>query len=116
MRHRKTKNSLSRKADPRRALLKNLAESVILYEKITTTEAKAKVIRPIVERLITRAKSNDLASRRYLIQRLPTNNSVKKLLEVVGPKYKDRPGGYTRITKLPQRAGDGAKRATIELI
>jgi len=97
-------------------LLKNLAESVILYEKVTTTEAKARVIRPIVERLITRSKNNDLASRRYLLQRLPTNNSVKKLLEVLGPKYKDRPGGYTRITKVPARSGDGAKRATIELV
>ena len=116
MRHRKTNNSLSRKVGPRTALLKNLAESVILYEKVTTTQAKAKVIRPIVERLITKAKSNDLASRRYLIQRLPTNNSVKKLLEVLGPKYKNRPGGYTRITKVPARSGDGAKRAIIELV
>lgn len=116
MRHRKTSIKLSRKIGPRRALLKNLAESVVLYEKIETTEAKAKAIKSYVERLITKARTNDLATRRYLIRRLPTNNSVKKLLEVLGPRYKDRKGGYTRVTKIPQRQGDGAKMAVIELI
>lgn len=116
MRHRKTKTLLSRKKDPKRALIKNLAESVVLYEKVKTTEAKAKAIKPYVERLITKARTDDLATRRYLIQRLPTKNSVKKLIEVLGPRYKERSGGYARITKIPQRQGDGAKMAVIELI
>lgn len=116
MRHRKTKPLLGRKKDPRRILLKNLAESVLLYEKVTTTEAKAKAIRPYVERLISRSKENNLATRRYLLPRLATQNSVNKLLEVIGPRYKERAGGYTRITKIPQRQGDGAKMAVIELV
>lgn len=116
MRHRKTKPQLGRKKDPRRILMKNLAESVVLFEKVTTTEAKAKAIRPYVERLITRSKENDLATRRYLLQRLSTQNSVNKLLDIIGPRYKERAGGYTRITKIPQRKGDGAKMAVIELV
>lgn len=97
-------------------MLKNLAESVLLYEKVTTTEAKAKAIQPIVERLITKAKGNDLTARRALIKALPTNNSVKKALESIAPRYQDRKGGYTRITKLEPRKGDGARMAVIELI
>ncbi len=116
MRHRKKVNSLSRNKDHRRALMKNLAESVILHEGINTTLAKAKAIRPYVERLITKAKANDLAAYRYLLERLPTKNSAKKALEVLAPKYKDRNGGYLRIVKLPPRKGDGAKMARIEFV
>ncbi len=116
MRHRKKINSLSRDKDHRRALMKNLAESVILHESITTTLAKAKAVKPYVERLITRAKKNDLATYRYLLQRLPTPNSAKKALEILGPRYKDRQGGYLRIIKLPSRKGDGAKMAKIEFV
>ena len=116
MRHRKTTTKLSRKKDPRRALMKNLAESLLLYEKITTTEAKAKALQPEIEKIITKAKKNDLTTRRALIQVLPTHNSVNKALEVIGPKYKSRNGGYTRIIKIPTRVGDGAKMAIIELI
>ena len=116
MNHRSKKPQLSRKRDPRRALLKNLAESVVLHEKVETTEAKAKVIRPYVERLITKAKKGDLSARRALIQSLPTLNSVNKMMDVVGPRYMDRDGGYTRITKLPARQGDGALMALIELV
>ncbi len=116
MKHLKKGKTLGRKRDPRRLLLKNLAESLILYEKIETTEAKAKLLRPLVEKLITRAKVNNLHNRRILLSRLPTENSVNKLLEVLGPRYKDRPGGYTRIVKLGSRQGDGAKMVIIELV
>jgi len=116
MRHRKVTNSLSRKRDPRRALIKNLAASIILHEKVKTTEAKAKVMRPIVEKLITHGKEDTLAARRYLIARLPTNQSVNKIIEILGPRYKNRAGGYTRITKLNRRSGDAAKQALIEFV
>lgn len=116
MRHRKTVKKLSRDKDSRRTLLKNLAESLILYEKIKTTEAKAKAVRSFTERLITRSKEDTLANRRYLLRNLYTEKSVKKLLEVIGPRYKDRSGGYTRIIKIKRRTGDDAKIVQIELV
>ncbi len=116
MRHQKKKVTLDRKANSRNALLKNLAESLFLYEKITTTKAKAKAIRPVAERLITIAKANTLASRRRLISALTTKNVVSKLMEVIGPRYAERKGGYTRITALPNRKGDGGEEAVIELV
>lgn len=116
MRHRKTAIKLSLDKDSRQALLKNLAENLILYEKIKTTEAKAKAVRSFVERLITRSKENTLSNRRYLIKNLYTERSVKKLLEVIGPRYKDRAGGYTRIIKLKRRSGDDAPIVQIELV
>ena len=116
MRHRKTIIQLSRKRAPRKALLKNLAESLVLYEKVKTTEAKAKAVRPYVERLITHSKEDTLTNRRYLLRRLPTENGVKKLLEVLGPRYKERPGGYTRIVKLGKRQGDNADVVQLELV
>ncbi len=116
MRHRKTVIKLSRDRDSRRALLKNLADSLVLYERIQTTPAKAKALRSFVEPLITKAAENTLASRRYLLRHLQTENSVKKLIEVLGPKYKDRPGGYTRILKIANRKGDNAPQVVIELV
>ncbi len=116
MRHRKTGKILDRKKAPRLALLRGLATSVILYEKVKTTEAKAKAIRPIVERLITISKGGTVTDRRRLSSKLYGENVVKKLIEEVGPRYKTRPGGYTRITKLTPRQGDGAAMAQIELI
>ena len=116
MRHRKKKIMLSRKKDPRRALMKNLAESLILHERIETTEAKAKAIRPYVERLVTKGKANTLTARRQLISSLPTQRSVKKVMEVLSPKYQSREGGYTRIVKMASRKGDGAKMAIIEFV
>src|SRR3989338_1746304 len=103
MRHRKNKVTLDRKAAARKALLKNLACQVILYEKITTTEAKAKAVKPIVEKLITRAKTNNLSNLRLTLAKLPIKKAVKKLFEVLGPKYQERKGGYLRIIKLGQR-------------
>lgn len=116
MRHRKSKKTLDRKAGPRKHLLKNLATQLILYEKINTTEAKAKVLRSFVEPLVTRGKDNTLAARRMLMRSIPVENAVKKVLEQLGPRYKERPGGYTRITKLPQRQGDAARMARIEFV
>lgn len=116
MRHRSKKVTLDRKAGPRKALLNNLSLQLILHERIRTTEAKAKAVRPIVERMITRGKSNTLAARRALLAVLPTEQSVKKVLEELSPRYHARPGGYTRITKLAPRKGDGASMAVIEFI
>jgi len=116
MRHRKTTPKLGRPTAQRKALLKNLANSLILYEKITTTEAKAKALRPYLEKMITRAKVDNLHNRRELLKVLPTKNSVKKIFEVLGPKYKTRAGGYLRIIKLVPRKGDAAKMAVIEFV
>lgn len=116
MRHRKKGVILSRKIGPRKALLKNLATSLILYEKVKTTEAKAKAIRPLVERFVTKAKNPSLANRRLLLKALPTEGPVRKLIEVLGPRYQERRGGYLRITKLGHRAGDKAKVAVIEFV
>ncbi len=116
MRHRKKGKILGREKAPREALLRNLATSVVLYEKVRTTETKAKVIRPIVERLITRGKEPTLSNRRYLHSFFYTEQPVKKILEVLGPRYKDRKGGYTRITRLGRRQGDAAECVQIEFV
>jgi len=116
MRHRKKGKILDRKIGPRKALLKNLAASLILYEKIRTTEAKAKEVRSVVEKLITIGKKNNLTTRRRLLAYLPTKNAVNKILEVLGPEYKDRKGGYTRIVKIGPRKGDGAKMVQISFV
>jgi len=114
MRHRNTTKILDRKKAPRQALLKGLACQLVLYEKIVTSEGKAKVLRPFLEKMITRSKNDSLANRRLLIARLPIKKAVKKLFEVIGPRYKSRPGGYLRIVKLGPRKGDGANMAVIE--
>lgn len=116
MRHRNSKTIFGRLKAPREAMLRNLAASVVLYEKVTTTETKAKVIRPIVERLITRGTKPTLANKRELMKYLYSENAVNKILEVLGPRYKNRNGGYTRITKLMPRTGDGAEMAVIEFV
>lgn len=116
MRHRKKGKILDRKKAPREALLRNLATSVILYEKIKTTEAKAKAVRSLVEKSITTGKNSSLTSRRKLHQVFYTEHPVKKILEVLGPRYATRPGGYTRLTKIGPRKGDGAQMVQIELV
>lgn len=97
-------------------MMKSLAESIIIYEKVQTTEAKAKAVRSLVEKSITTSKDDSLASRRKLLSTFHTELPVKKLLEVLGPRYKTRPGGYTRIIKLGHRQGDGADMVRIELV
>ncbi len=116
MRHQSSKITLDRKTAGRRSLLANLAESLVLYEKINTTVGKAKALRPYVERLVTKAKPNTLTARRALSKVLYTENVVKKLLEQIAPRYKDRAGGYTRITVVKNRRGDGAETAVIEFV
>jgi large subunit ribosomal protein L17 len=116
MRHRKEGKILGREKAPREALLRNLATSLVLYEKVKTTEAKAKAVRPVLEKMITTGKTNTVQSRRKLLQFFYTENPVKKVLEVLGPRYKERKGGYTRIIKLGQRKGDAARTAVIELV
>lgn len=116
MRHRNKTKTLARNKSAREALLRDLATSVIVYEKVKTTEGKAKAVRPVVERLITRAKKGDLAARRRLLSFFTTEQPVAKLMDVIGPRYKDREGGYTRIVKLGARQGDGAPTVLIELV
>jgi len=116
MRHQSKKVTLDRKTAGRRALLANLAESLILHGKIKTTKAKARVVRSLVEKLVTVAGNNTLSARRQLAKTLYTENAVKKLMEVYGPKYKEIKGGYTRLTALKNRKGDGAEEAAVEFI
>lgn len=116
MRHHIKGPILDRAKAPREAMLRSLAESVILYEKVKTTEAKARAVRPLVEKMITVGKINNLTTRRKLQSFFYTENSVKKILEVLGPRFKERKGGYTRIIKIGPRKGDGAQVAQIELV
>ncbi|MFA5021937.1 MAG: 50S ribosomal protein L17 [Patescibacteria group bacterium] len=116
MRHRKKGKILDRKRDQRKALLRGLITSVIIYEKVKTTQAKAKVIKPMVEKLVTTAKKNDLTARRKLLETLYHKKAVNKALEVLGPRYKDKKGGYTRIINLGPRQGDGAQMVQIEFV
>ncbi|OGY89873.1 MAG: 50S ribosomal protein L17 [Candidatus Komeilibacteria bacterium RIFCSPLOWO2_01_FULL_52_15] len=116
MRHRKKRVKLGRESGPRRALLKNLATQVILYEKVRTTQAKAKAIRPIVEKIITRGKVKSVHTKRMIGRYIRQPKAVMKVLDVLGPRYKDRKGGYTRIIKMGQRAGDGAPMVSIEFV
>ncbi len=116
MRHRKTTKTLGRKSSARNAMLRDLATSLVVYESVKTTEAKAKAVRRVVARLITKAKKGDLAARRQLLAYFTTEQPVKKLMDVIAPKYQTRLGGYTRITKLGSRQGDGADVVQIELV
>lgn len=97
-------------------MFRNLATSFFIYEKIRTTEAKAKALRPIVEKLITLAKNDTLANRRQALKFLYLQGAVKKLFEVLGPKFKQRNGGYARIVKLAPRKNDSAKMASLQLV
>lgn len=116
MRHNKTTKKLDRKKEPRELMLRNLAASVLIYEKVKTTEAKAKTVRSLVEKSISLAKKGDLASHRRLIAILPQKMAIKKSIEVLGKRFKDKRGGYTRIVRLGNRQGDGAKMVQIELV
>ncbi len=107
---------MDRKKGPREALLRSLATSVILYEKVKTTKAKAKAVRPLVERLITVGKEGTVTARRRINSKIYGDNAVKKVVEELAPRYKDRQGGYTRITNIGQRQGDGAEIVQIELV
>ena len=116
MRHHNTIRKFGRERNQRKALLKSLAISLVENEKIKTTEAKAKELRPFIEKLVTRAKKEGLLSQRLLISRLRAKKEVTKLIKEIAPKYSDRKGGYTRITKLTPRASDASPMAVIEFI
>jgi large subunit ribosomal protein L17 len=99
-----------------RKILANLAASLIEEEKITTTETRAKMLRPYVEKMVTKARRGDLHARRLILRKIQDTEVVTKLFDDVAPRYEDRPGGYTRITKLGPRRGDGAEMAIIEFV
>lgn len=115
MRHRVKGRELSRTRSHKRAMLRNMVTSLILHERIRTTEAKAKELRPYAERLITLAKRGDLHSRRLAGRQIADHAALQKLFDQIGPRFEQRPGGYTRIMKLGARKGDGAELAIIEL-
>jgi large subunit ribosomal protein L17 len=117
MRHQRKRHKLSRTASHRKALLRNLCKEVIDHERIQTTEAKAKAVRPEVEKLITLAKRGDLHARRQALSQLGQDKFVVyKLFEEVAPRYADRPGGYTRILKLGPRRSDATEMVLLELV
>jgi large subunit ribosomal protein L17 len=116
MRHRKTFNHLGRKAGHRKAMLANMASSLILHKRIETTVAKAKALRVYVEPLITKSKLDTTHSRRTVFSYLKDKDAVTELFRVIAPRIADRPGGYTRILKTGFRAGDAADMAMIELV
>ena len=116
MRHRKAGVKLKRDVSARRALLRGLVTNVIEEERITTTVPKAKAARPIVEKMITLAKADNLHSRRQAAAYLLKKEAVEKLFDKLGPRFNQRNGGYTRIVKLGWRKGDGAETAKLELV
>lgn len=99
-----------------RKMLSNLAAALIKEERVTTTAARAKVLRPYVEKMVTKARRGDLHARRLVLRKIQDNDVVTKLFDDVGPRYEDRDGGYTRIVKLGPRRGDGAEMAIIEFV
>lgn len=117
MKHHAKNRKLGRTRNVRKALIRSLADALIKHGKIKTTEAKAKELRPFIEKLITKAKTDTLAGKRVVISRLAGSASTaEKLYREIAPKFKDRQGGYTRIIKMPARSGDGSKMALIEFV
>jgi large subunit ribosomal protein L17 len=116
MRHRSTKKTLGRKSSARKALLRDLVTAAVVFDKIETSLGRAKVARPLLEKYITLAKNPTLSARRQMLAFFTTEQPVNKLIDVIGPRYKDRNGGYTRIVKLGNRKGDAAPAALIELV
>src|SRR3978361_2059614 len=117
MRHQKTRHKLSRSTAHRKALLMNLCKEIIEHERITTSEAKAKAVKPEVEQLITLAKRGDLHARRQALATLHNDKFiVHKLFDEVGPRYSERPGGYTRIFKRGPRLSDSTEMVYLELV
>ncbi len=116
MRHHSSKRKFGLQKDQRNALIRSLALSLVLKNKIKTTEAKAKEVRPFVEKLITKGKAGDLASRRLIVSRIGSETGAQAIMTTLASKYKERAGGYTRIVKLPRRLSDGSKMAIIEFV
>ena len=117
MRHHNVKRKFGRTKNTRNALVNSLALSLIIRGKIKTTEPKARELRPFVEKLVTRAKTDNLSNRKFIVSKLSNRRpETKKLFEKIAPKYKDRSGGYTRIVKLGARKSDGTRMAFIEFV
>jgi large subunit ribosomal protein L17 len=116
MRHRNAGFKLGRNTSHRRALLRNLATSVLIEDRVETTVAKAKAVRPHVEKMITLGKKGDVHARRQALAFLQTDTAVKRLFDTVAPRYGDRNGGYLRIVRTGFQVGDGAEKAFIELL
>ncbi len=115
MRHQKKGRKFTRSKDQKKALLRSLSSALIMSEKIVTTEAKAKELRPYIEKRITRAKKDTIANRRLLAKDF-SDKAVKKLFKELGPRYSKRHGGYTRIVKMGPRKTDSAKISLIEFV
>ena len=116
MRHRTSGRKLNRTASHRKAMFANMVAALVKHEQIVTTLPKAKELRPIVEKLVTLARRGDLHSRRLIAARIRDEAMAKKMVEVLGPRYAERPGGYTRIMKAGFRHGDNAPVAVIEFV
>jgi large subunit ribosomal protein L17 len=116
MRHLKKGRKLNRSASHRKALFRNMATSLFRHERIETTDAKAKELRGYAEKLITLAKTDDVHSRRLAFQKIRDKEVLSKLFDDIAPRYKGRPGGYTRVTKIRVRRGDNATMSLIELV
>lgn len=116
MRHLSKGKKLGRTTAHRKALLRNLVTSFLDKERVTTTVAKAKETRPLAEKMITLAKKNTLHTRRQALAFVTKESTVRKLFDTLGPRFSERPGGYTRIVKTGPRAGDGAEMAVLELV
>ncbi|NLX75378.1 MAG: 50S ribosomal protein L17 [Synergistaceae bacterium] len=116
MRHRVANRKLGRYSSHRLAMLANMSSSLFLEGSIVTTVSKAKELRKVAEKLITRAKSGEVNDRRIVMARMPHKEAVAKLFNELGPKYADRNGGYTRIVKLGARLGDASEMAVIQLV
>jgi len=117
MRHHNSKRKFSRTKNQRNALVNSLALNLIIREKIKTTEPKAKELRPFIEKIVTQAKKKNLANIKLLVSKLSNRKTeVKKLFDVIAPRYVDKKGGYTRVIKMGIRKSDGAKMAIIEFV
>lgn len=116
MRHRKVGKSFGRTAQHRSAMLRNMATSLFLHGRVETTTAKAKELRRFAEPIITKAKRGDLHARRLVARDIRDDEALKKLFGELGPRFAERPGGYTRVRLLGHRAGDAAEMAIIELV
>lgn len=110
------RGKLGRTTAHRKALFRSVITALFLHDRIRTTEAKAKQIKPVAERLVSLAKNGDLHSRRLAAEYLDNKDAVKRLFETIGPKYKERPGGYTRVLKIAPRRGDAAPVVILELL
>ncbi len=116
MQHNRAGRKLRRTTPHRLAMFSNQLASLVTYERIETTLTKAKELRPIAERLVTRAKNDGVAARRHVARWIPDRTTVKKLFEAIAPRFVDRPGGYTRILRLGSRKGDAAEAAILEFV